>query len=133
MLYLVGGGQLLAVGGEGDEAGGQVNVTANLQVRVGAGGGVGGADDVSTTHHVTVTPPHTGTEQTRRGKRVDEAMRDWRGSFRGGVHMKMVLVHCALLRSNGRQMCCVCFVVAYKQKQQKGYLCDLKKQKSNGT
>ena len=58
LIYLIICGQLLAVGSEGDEASGQVNQTADLQVTVGAAGGRG-ADCVCCTHHVAVTPLDT--------------------------------------------------------------------------
>lgn len=54
-IYLVCGGQLLAVAGESDEACGQVDVAADLQVGVGASGG-GRAHGVRATHHVAVAP-----------------------------------------------------------------------------
>lgn len=55
LLYLICCGQLLAVGSEGDEASGQVNQTADLQIGVGAAGGRR-PDCVRPTHHVAVTP-----------------------------------------------------------------------------
>lgn len=57
-FYLVHCGQLLAVGGEGDQASGQVDQAADLQVRVGAAGGRR-ADGVPRIHHVTVAPLDT--------------------------------------------------------------------------
>ena len=55
VIHLICCGQLLAVSGEGDEAGGQVDQTADLQVRVGAAGGRR-ADRVRSAHHVAVAP-----------------------------------------------------------------------------
>lgn len=57
-LHLVHCGQLLAVSGEGDQAGGQVDQAADLQVRGGAAGGRR-ADGVRRTHHVAVAPLDT--------------------------------------------------------------------------
>lgn len=61
LIYLISCGQLLAVGSEGDEASGQVDQTANLQVGVGAAGGRR-ADRVCSIHHVAVTPLHTAAK-----------------------------------------------------------------------
>lgn len=58
LFYLIRGGQLLAVGGERDEASGQVDQTADLQVGVGATGGRR-AERVPSTHQVAVTPLDT--------------------------------------------------------------------------
>lgn len=58
LQYLVTGGQLLAIGSEGDETRGQVYKAADLQVNIGAGGGQA-TYNVPATHHVAVTPPHT--------------------------------------------------------------------------
>lgn len=57
-FHLVHCGQVLAVSGEGDQAGGQVDQAADLQVRGGAAGGRR-ADAVPCTHHVTVAPLDT--------------------------------------------------------------------------
>ncbi|TNN60675.1 hypothetical protein EYF80_029148 [Liparis tanakae] len=57
-IHLIRGGQLLAVGGEGDEASGQVDQAADLQVGVGAAGGRR-ADCVRSAHHVAVAPLDT--------------------------------------------------------------------------
>lgn len=64
-FYLICRGQLLAVGSERDEASGQVDQTADLQVRVGAAGGRR-ADCVPSTHQVAVTPLDTAA--TKAGK-----------------------------------------------------------------
>lgn len=58
LFYLICGGQLLAVGSERDEASGQVDQTADLQVRVGATGGRR-AERVPSAHQVAVTPLDT--------------------------------------------------------------------------
>lgn len=62
LIYLICRGQLLAVGSKRDEASGQVDQTADLQVRVGAAGGRW-ADCVRSTHHVAVTPLDTTTTE----------------------------------------------------------------------
>lgn len=58
LIDLIRCGQLLAVGSERDEASGQVDQTADLQVRVGAAGGRR-ANGVRPTHHVAVAPLDT--------------------------------------------------------------------------
>lgn len=55
ICYLVHCGQLLAVGGEGHQASGQVDQAADLQVRIGAAGGRR-AGGVPRAHHVAVAP-----------------------------------------------------------------------------
>lgn len=57
-FYLICHGQVFAVSRKGDEAGGQVDQTADLQVRVGAAGGRR-ADGIARTYHVAVTPLDT--------------------------------------------------------------------------
>ena len=56
--YLIGGGDLPAVDGEGQQAGGQVDQAAHLEVHVAAAGGVGATADLPGPHHVAVTTPH---------------------------------------------------------------------------
>lgn len=61
-FHLINCGELLPIGSEGDQTGGQVYQTADLQIRVGAAGG-GRADGVCRTHHVTVTPLNAVTQK----------------------------------------------------------------------
>lgn len=56
MKHLVGCGDLLPVDSEGQEAGGQVDQTAHLQVDVAAAGAVSGRCHVAAPHHVAVAP-----------------------------------------------------------------------------
>lgn len=56
VYYLVGRGYLFAVYSKGHQTGGQVNQTADFQVHVAATGGVSSIGDVTTPHHVAVTP-----------------------------------------------------------------------------
>lgn len=62
LIYLICCGQLLSIGSEGDEARGQVDQTADLQVRVVAAGGRR-ADCICSTHHVAVTPLDAAAER----------------------------------------------------------------------
>lgn len=64
LIYLIGCGQLLAVGSEGDEAGGQVNQAADFQVGAGAIGGRR-ADCFRSAHHVAVTPLNAAAKQAQ--------------------------------------------------------------------
>lgn len=63
MKYLVGRGYLLPVDGEGQEAGGQVYQTADLQVHVAAAGAVSGRRHVAAPHHVAVAPLDAATTE----------------------------------------------------------------------
>lgn len=54
--HLVGGGDLLPVGSEGQEAGGKVDQTADLQVNVAAAVAVCCRRHVAAPHHVAVAP-----------------------------------------------------------------------------
>lgn len=54
--YLIGCGDLLPVDSEGQEAGGQVYQTADLQVHVAAAGAVSSGRHIATPHHVAVAP-----------------------------------------------------------------------------
>ena len=76
--YLVGGGDLLAVDGEGQQAGGQVDQAAHLQVHVAAAGGVGATIHLPGPHHVAVTTPHPAAAtpgdqgEKNRGRRLQQ-------------------------------------------------------------
>ena len=68
MCHLVDGGQLLAVGCEGDEAAGQVDEAADLHVAAGAARR-GEARRVRAPDHVAVAPLDTDRSRRSRGER----------------------------------------------------------------
>lgn len=74
LFYLIRRGQLLAVGGERDEACGQVDQAADLQVGVGATGGRR-AERVPCAHQVAVAPLDAAADNVE--KRVPNALLYW--------------------------------------------------------